>query len=109
MLQQVWLPPNFLPKHRRITLDYLYKSHMFRGNDWREILVAIDILKKALVLLPSGWVPFCAKVNFGDLSIAKKSKLVMPIGLFLSCIKLIIFRKTVEQDGQRLLKELRLS
>lgn len=55
---QIWVPADFVAEHRRIVLDSLYRSHMFRSQEWRKMVAAIDRLKNAAVLLPSGRYPF---------------------------------------------------
>ena len=51
---QIWLPHNFLQIHRQIVLDYPARGHTFNRNQWRQLIIAIDILKNAFVILPSG-------------------------------------------------------
>jgi hypothetical protein len=47
---QVLLPAEFLERHRRIVLEFVRRGHEFGHDEWRQAIVAFDLLKNAAVL-----------------------------------------------------------
>lgn len=55
---QVLLPAEFLEQHRRIVLEFVRRGHEFSHDEWRQAIVAFDLLKNAAVLTDHGLLPF---------------------------------------------------
>jgi len=55
---QVLLPAEFLEQHRHIVLEFARRSHEFGRDEWRQAIVAFDLLKNAAVLTDQGLLPF---------------------------------------------------
>ena len=55
---KILLPADFLEEHRQIVLEYIRRGHEFKREDWRLAIVAFDLLKDAVVLAPTGLLPF---------------------------------------------------
>lgn len=55
---QVLLPAEFDQEDRRIVLDFVRRGHEFSRTEWREAIVAFDLLKNAAVLTEHGFLPF---------------------------------------------------
>lgn len=55
---QVLLPAEFREGHWRITQDFLHHGYQFGRAEWREAIVAFDLLKNAVVLTEHGMRPF---------------------------------------------------
>lgn len=58
MTIEVLLPSGFRDEHRRIILAYLDRGHAFTRSDWRQAIVAFDLLKNAAILFAGGIRPF---------------------------------------------------
>lgn len=58
MTLDVLLPSGFRDEHRRIVLAYLDRGHAFTRADWRQAIVAFDLLKNAAILFAGGVRPF---------------------------------------------------
>lgn len=58
MTIEVLLPSGFRDEHRRIILAYLDRGHAFTRSDWRQAVLAFDLLKNAAILFPGGIRPF---------------------------------------------------
>lgn len=54
MTIEVLLPSGFRDEHRRIILAYLDRGHAFTRSDWRQAVLAFDLLKNAAILFPGG-------------------------------------------------------
>lgn len=54
MTLEVLLPSGFRDEHRRIILAYLDRGHAFTRSDWRQAVLAFDLLKNAAILFPGG-------------------------------------------------------
>jgi hypothetical protein len=55
---QVLLPAEFLERHQRIVLEFVRRGHEFGRDEWRQAIVAFDLLKNAAVLTDRGLLPF---------------------------------------------------
>jgi hypothetical protein len=55
---QVLLPAEFLEHHRRIVLEFARRGHELGRDEWRQAIVAFDLLKNAAVLTDRGLLPF---------------------------------------------------
>jgi hypothetical protein len=55
---QVLLPAEFREPQWHIVLDFLQRGHEFRRNEWRQVIIALDLLKNAAVLTDHGLQPF---------------------------------------------------
>jgi hypothetical protein len=55
---QVLLPAEFREQHRRIVLEFARRGHEFARDEWRQAIVAFDLLKNAAVLTDRGLLPF---------------------------------------------------
>jgi len=55
---QVLLPAEFHEQHRRIVLEFVRCGHEFGRDEWRQAIVAFDLLKNAAVLTDRGLLPF---------------------------------------------------
>ena len=55
---QVLLPAEFHEQHRRIVLEFARRGHEFGRDEWRQAIVAFDLLKNAAVLTDRGLLPF---------------------------------------------------
>jgi hypothetical protein len=55
---QVLLPAEFREQHRRIVLEFARRGHEFGRDEWRQAVVAFDLLKNAAVLTDRGLLPF---------------------------------------------------
>lgn len=55
---QVLLPAEFQERHRRIVLEFARRGHEFGRDEWRQAIVAFDLLKNAAVLTDRGLLPF---------------------------------------------------
>lgn len=55
---KVLLPAEFLEEHRRIVLEYMRRGHTFQRDEWRLAIDAFDLLKEAMVLISTGFLPF---------------------------------------------------
>lgn len=55
---QVLLPAEFRERHRRIVLEFARRGHEFARDEWRQAIVAFDLLKNAAVLTDRGLLPF---------------------------------------------------
>ena len=58
MALQILLPADFREEHRRIVLAYLLRGHEFNRDEWRQAIIAFDLLKNAVVMAPAGMMPF---------------------------------------------------
>jgi hypothetical protein len=58
MTLQILLPADFREEHRQIVLAYLLRGHEFTRDEWRRAVIAFDMLKNAVVVLPSVMMPF---------------------------------------------------
>jgi hypothetical protein len=58
MTIDVLLPSGFRDEHKRIILAYLDRGHAFARADWRQAVVAFDLLKNAAILLSGSIRPF---------------------------------------------------
>lgn len=55
---QVLLPAEFREEHRHIVLEFARRGHDFGREEWRQAIVAFDLLKNAAVLTDQGLLPF---------------------------------------------------
>jgi hypothetical protein len=55
---QVLLPAEFREQHRHIVLEYMQRGHEFGRDEWRQAIIAFDLLKNAAVLTDLGLLPF---------------------------------------------------
>jgi hypothetical protein len=55
---QVLLPAEFHEQHRKIVLEYVRRGHEFGRVEWRQAIIAFDLLKNAAVLTDHGLLPF---------------------------------------------------
>jgi hypothetical protein len=55
---RILLPSDFREEHRNIVLAYLRQGHQFGRDEWRQAIVAFDLLKDAVVLGPNRVLPF---------------------------------------------------
>ncbi len=55
---QVLLPAEFREQHRHIVLEYMQRGHEFGRDEWRQAIIAFDLLKNAAVLTDIGLLPF---------------------------------------------------
>ena len=55
---QILLPADFRERHRHIVLEFLRRGHTFGRDEWRQVIVAFDLLKNAAVLTDRGLLPF---------------------------------------------------
>ena len=55
---QILLPAEFREQHRRIVLEFIRRGHEFGRDEWRQAIVAFDLLKNAAVLTDRGLLPF---------------------------------------------------
>jgi hypothetical protein len=55
---QVLLPAEFQERHRRIVLEFARRGHEFGRDEWRQAIVAFDLLKNAVVLRGQALQPF---------------------------------------------------
>ena len=55
---QILLPAEFHEQHRRIVLEFIQRGHEFGRDEWRQAIVAFDLLKNAAVLTDRGLLPF---------------------------------------------------
>jgi len=55
---QILLPADFRERHRHIVFEFLRRGHEFGRDEWRQIIIAFDLLKNAAVLTDRGLLPF---------------------------------------------------
>lgn len=55
---RVLLPAEFREQHWRIVLEFVRRGHEFGRDEWRQAIVAFDLLKNAAVLTDRGLLPF---------------------------------------------------
>ena len=55
---QVLLPAEFREQHRRVVLEFAWRGHEFGRNEWRQAIVAFDLLKNGAILTDRGLLPF---------------------------------------------------
>lgn len=55
---QILLPSDFREEHRQIALAYLLRGHQFQRDEWRQAVIAFDMLKSSVVITPTGLMPF---------------------------------------------------
>jgi len=55
---QILLPADFRERHRHIVFEFLRRGHEFGRDEWRQVIIAFDLLKNAAVLTDRGLLPF---------------------------------------------------
>jgi hypothetical protein len=55
---QVLLPAEFREQHRHIVLEFARRGYEFARDEWRQAIVAFDLLNNAAVLTDRGLLPF---------------------------------------------------
>ena len=55
---QVLLPAEFREQHRQVVLGFMRRGHEFDREEWRQAIIAFDLLKNAAVLTDGELLPF---------------------------------------------------